>query len=158
MNSDLTSNDSIICYPTIRGIFWTILGLAFFGLLTYVVFRDYIVKFKFDILLLMQLPFVFGFLLTVYYLFTIKIIEVKNKKLVIKYPLLFKRKEIALDTIIKAYTLRHKIRSTFATWGYETLYEGKRLVLELNSNKKIEITQFRTGNFEALLPVFIKEK
>jgi len=154
MNSGSTSNDSIICYPTIRGVFWTISGLPFFGFLTYVVFRD----FKLDIILLIQLPFVFGFLLTVYYLFTIRIITVNNEKLVIKYILLFTKKEIVINTIKKSYTLRHKIRGSSSYWGTQTYYEGKRLILELNNNKKIEITQFRTGNFEALLPVFIKEK
>ncbi len=154
----MNKDSAIICYPTIRGVFWTILAMIFFGFLACAPFGKPVDKFDFVVFLLIKLFFIVLFLMAVYYLFTIKVIKLNDQNLIIKYPLLITRKEITFDIITKRYTLRQKIRASFGTWTVHTYYEGKRLILELNSNKKIEINSFQTGNFEALLDVLIKDR
>lgn len=138
--------------PTFRGIFTLILSLFMFGALSYIIWtgvkRTGSVSTTVIVYFMESLMLVFV-LLSIYYIFKLKIIRANKGSLVIKYPLLFRKITIPFSSIT-AIQVNPQILKTSTRTGIITVYEGKRVLIKFDGHKHINIDAFHTRKFDKL--------
>ena len=141
-----------MAYPSLTAICTGIIGAAFFLFLAYLSFieleRNKNSSQGNDIWTWIALiGFISMSLASFYLLLTIKKVSLTNKDLTISYPLVFYKKIIELTTIKKVIEDNYKHTTMLLDGSTYTRYNGKRLILQLSSNKKITITSWEITNY-----------
>jgi hypothetical protein len=151
-------NESRIFRPTVRGIFTLIIGLLTFSLLSiFLLTKNLNTSDKSTSVIVYFIAglFVLFAIMSVYYIFKIKIIITNTDYLTIKYPLKFKSYDIRYNEILTS-GISPQIIKTSTRSGIITVYEGKRIILNLDNNFCIDIDSFQTENFKELLEILTK--
>ena len=145
--------------PTIRGIVSMLIVTILTGVITgQFLFSTIITNGVLDIFIIYGIIsfFLFIFVLGCFYLFTIKIIYINNDFLTIRYPLIFKTLNINLTEICDKYEQPFIIKDSSNAFNTYTVYEGKRIILIYDTNKKLEIDSYTTENYFTLKEYILK--
>ncbi|MFB9076547.1 EbsA family protein [Flavobacterium procerum] len=88
-------------------------------------------------------------LLGLYLLLVTKKIILTNDQLIIRYPLLFKTKEIDIEEIKKVRIEKYNIKHS-RNFSENEIYTGTKIVIEFFELKKIAITSLEVSNYKNL--------
>lgn len=141
--------------PTIKGIFMlTFSAIIFGGLAGIIVFSTKTNYDLFEIIVMYGFAIVFSmfFFISIYYILTIKIVYINPFiGLTIRYPLIFRKLEIAFKDLSNTseQLLLIKNKEDYEPKA-DIVYSGKRLIIFLDNNRNIEINSFMTDDFYTL--------
>ncbi|MFP5040952.1 hypothetical protein [Parasediminibacterium sp. JCM 36343] len=153
-------NTPYIFRPTIRGIIILIAGILLFGTLSYSLYttrKEITGVASFIIFYSIELFFILCFAMCNFYVFKIKTIILDKDGLQIKYPLLMSKIEIPFTKINKINASPQIIKTSTRS-GIITVYEGTRILLQLDNNNEIDIDSYQTQDFDILCDMLKKYK